>query len=189
MLPDRNFQKSPIWTLKFAKIAIFRAQNRGNIATFLANFHYFLPWLTLFIAFLCDNVFKNWNLYNILITFSRKFSKNFSIWNFEKCEDFVTFEMPSKAQISQKLPEFYVKSRENRRKLTISQNRGKFRKNRVRFLQKSYRQLTLQNRGIGDKSRSLATLLKCQSKHSRQSYPTKLPTDFTQFGTNDKEML
>ena len=70
----------------------------------------------------------------------------------------MTFEMPSKAQISQKLPEFYVKSRENRLKLAMSQNRGKFRENRVRFLQKSYRQLTLQNRGIGDKSRSLATL-------------------------------
>ena len=62
VLPDRNFQKSPIWTLKFAKIAISRAQNRGNIATFSAIFHYFLPWLTLFITFLCDNFFKNWNL-------------------------------------------------------------------------------------------------------------------------------
>ena len=70
----------------------------------------------------------------------------------------MTFEMSKKVQISQKLPEFYVKSRENRLKLAMSQNRGKFRENRVRFLQKSYRQLTLQNRGIGDKSRSLATL-------------------------------
>ena len=71
----------------------------------------------------------------------------------------VTFKSPKKAQISQKLSEFYVKSRENRQKLAISQNRGNFGKNRVRFLQKYCHRLTLQNRGIGDKSRSLATLI------------------------------
>ena len=80
--------------------------------------------------------------------------------------------MSMKVQISQKLPEFYVKSREIRQKLAISQNRGNFGKNRVRFLQKSCRQLTLQNRGIGDKSRSLATLtnLPFSIAHSDQNF-------------------
>ena len=63
VLPDQNVQKSPICGLKIAKIATFGAQNRGNIASFLPFFLLVLPWVTLFIAFLCDKFFKTTNFF------------------------------------------------------------------------------------------------------------------------------
>ena len=106
MFPGRNFQKLPIWTLKFAKSAISSAKNRLFLLAFWPNFalddpfHYILIWQ-------CFQKLK------------------FAIWNFEKCEEIVTFKMPKKAKISQKMARNLREIAKNWQNLKIAVNFAK----------------------------------------------------------------
>ena len=67
VFPDLFWAISPFGLQKFAKIANFLAKFRPFFAQFGPYFCHFLTPSTFFIAFLCDNGWKNWNFTNFFL--------------------------------------------------------------------------------------------------------------------------
>ena len=166
VFPTLIDQKSPFWRQNWPKSPTLRAKFRPFFATFLAKIWCFLTPSTFFIAFLCDNLTKNFQIQLFLKkiiwgTIEKDYLEIMSKEGVKICLAFyVIFEHFRRGtRNSLKKSKYFCKNFEIL--LKIGQfwlNGQKSPKFRWRFLLKSGRQLDPKNRPFGEKSPQLGTL-------------------------------